>query len=119
MAVQTVKSGLGHMMGKNPPKKRRIRVAWVISLTNVCESVMHSGTIRVYSLISSVSPTKDEKNKNDVQKDVEGTEAVITADRRRMSRVQIRAGGGGNGKKSRLISLDTPQRPLKRANITT
>lgn len=55
---------------------------------------MHSGTIRVYSLISFVSTTKEEKNKKEVQKDVEGTEAVITADRRRMSRVQIRAGEG-------------------------
>lgn len=57
-AVQTVKSGFSHMMGKKKKKKRRIRVAWVISLTNVCESVMHSGTIRVYSLISSVFTTE-------------------------------------------------------------
>lgn len=86
------------MMGK---KGCWIRATWVevISLTNVQCFLLHSGTVGVYSFISSVSPTREEKNKKDWQKDVEGTEAVITADRRCTSRVQIRAGGGGGRKK--------------------
>lgn len=86
MTVQTVESALGHMMGE---KKRRIRATWVISPTNVPWSLVHLGTVGVYSFISSISPTRGTS-----QKAVEGTEAVITADRRCTSRVQIRAEGG-------------------------